>query len=485
MKKIEDPLLVKTKQKTKEQEEKDKNNKLRWEKMSKVASMAAPMVAVNMSQFLLQATSTMIVGHKDELSLAGIALGSSFANVTGFGVLFGLSGALETLCGQAYGAKQYHKLGSYTFTSMIFLLIISFPISLLWIFMNQILILLHQDPQVAELASVYCLWLVPALFGYSILESLVRYFQSQSLIFPMVLSSLVALCFHVPLCWLMVHNFDFGVKGAAVSIGISYWLNAVFLWFYMTHSSRCVQTRIYMSKDVFVRTKIFFQFAVPSAMMCCLEWLAFEVITLLSGLLPNSKLETSVISICLTTSSLHYNLVNGIGDAASTNVANELGAGNPRGARDSASAAVIIAAVESVVVSSTLFFSRNVWPYAYSNVEEVVHYVTDITPILCISILMDSFLIVLSGIVRGTGWQKIGAYVNITSYYIIGIPIGLVLCFHLHFNGKGLWSGLVSGSTIQTLILFIVVGFTNWNKEVVRLQDHVVESSKSNNHVFV
>ncbi|ESQ28715.1 hypothetical protein EUTSA_v10018475mg [Eutrema salsugineum] len=470
MKSIEAPLLVKNKQS--EEEEKDK---IRWEKMKKVASMAAPMIAVNMSQYLLQATSMMIVGHRSELYLAGIALGSSFASVTGFGILFGLSGALETLCGQAFGAEQYHKLGSYTFTSMIFLLIIALPISILWMFMNQILILLHQDPQIAELAAVYCLWLIPALFGYSVLESLVRYFQSQRLIFPMVLSSLAALAFHVPLCWLMVHRFEFGVKGAAVSIGISYWLNAIFLWVYMKRSRACVQTRIYMSKDVFLHTRIFFQFAVPSAMMCCLEWLAFEVITLLSGLLPNSKLETSVISICLTTSSLHYNLVNGIGDAASTNVANELGAGNPRGACDSASAAIIIAAVESVVVSSTLFLSRNVWPYAYSNVEEVTRYVTEITPILCISILMDSFLTVLSGIVRGTGWQKIGAYVNIASYYIIGIPIGLLLCFHLHFNGKGLWVGLVSGSTLQTLILSLVVGFTNWSKEAIKARERTLD----------
>uniref|UniRef100_A0A1J3IHX0 Protein DETOXIFICATION n=1 Tax=Noccaea caerulescens TaxID=107243 RepID=A0A1J3IHX0_NOCCA len=467
MKSIEAPLLVTTKE-----EEKDK---IRWEKMKKVASMAVPMIAVNMSQFLLQVTSTMIVGHHSELSLAGIALGSSFANVTGFGVLFGLSGALETLCGQAFGAEQYHKLGSYTFTSMVYLLIISFPISILWMFMNQILTLLHQDPQVSKLAAVYCLWLIPALFGYSVLESLVRYFQSQSLISPMVLSSLAALAFHVPLCWLMVNKFEFGVKGAAVSIGISYWLNAVFLWVYMKRSRACLKTQIYMSKDVFVHTKIFFQFAVPSAMMCCLEWFAFEVVTLLSGLLPNSKLETSVISICLTTSSLHYNLVNGIGDAASTNVANELGAGNPRGARASASAAITIAAVESVIVSSTLFLSRNVWPLAYSNVEEVTRYVTEITPILCISILMDSFLTVLSGIVRGTGWQKIGAYVNITSYYIVGIPVGLVLCFHLHFNGKGLWAGLVSGSTLQTSILFLVIGFTNWNKEANKARERILD----------
>lgn len=83
-KSIEAPLLLNTTKQSSQEEDKEK---IRWEKIKKVASMAAPMVAVNMSQFLLQATSTMIVGHRSELSLAGIALGSSFANVTGFGVL--------------------------------------------------------------------------------------------------------------------------------------------------------------------------------------------------------------------------------------------------------------------------------------------------------------------------------------------------------------------------------------------------------------
>ncbi|KAJ4884069.1 Multi antimicrobial extrusion protein [Raphanus sativus] len=76
-------------------------DQIRWEKLKKVASMAVPMVVVNISQTLLQATSTMIVGHKSEISLAGIALASSIANVTGFSLLSGLASALETFCGQA------------------------------------------------------------------------------------------------------------------------------------------------------------------------------------------------------------------------------------------------------------------------------------------------------------------------------------------------------------------------------------------------
>ncbi|CAA7030272.1 unnamed protein product [Microthlaspi erraticum] len=454
---MEDSLLVNSKQ-----EEKQELKKIRWEKLKKVASMAAPMIIVNISQTLLQATSTMIVGHKSEISLAGIALASSIANVTGFSLLCGLAGALETLCGQAFGARQYEKLGSYTFTSIVSLLIICFPISLLWIFMKNLLLLFHQDPEISEVASVYCLWLIPALFGYSVIQSLVRYFQTQSLIFPMVLSSFAVLCFHLPACWLFVYTLGLGTKGAALSISLSYWLNAVFLWFFMRHSRVCEGKRVFISMEAFGHMRIFFTLAVPSAMMVTLEWSAFEILILISGVLPNAKLETSVISMIYTTSSLHYNLATAIGAAASTNVANELGAGNLVAARSSATVAISIAAVESSAMSFALFLSRHVWGYAFSNAPEVIRYAAEITPILCISIVMDSLSASLTGVVRGSGKQKIGAFVNIAAFYIIGIPIGLVFCFIVDLKVKGLWIGILSGCTLQTLTLFLITKFTNW-----------------------
>jgi Na+-driven multidrug efflux pump len=41
-----------------------------------------------------------------------------------------------------------------------------------------------------------------------------------------------------------------------------------------------------------------------------------------------------------------------------------------------------------------------------------------------------------SGTARGVGWQKIGAYVNLGSYYLVGIPAAVVLAFVLHIGGK-------------------------------------------------
>ncbi|WVZ76803.1 hypothetical protein U9M48_024736 [Paspalum notatum var. saurae] len=73
--------------------------------------------------------------------------------------------------------------------------------------------------------------------------------------------------------------------------------------------------------------------AVPSVVMVCMEWWSFELLVLLSGLLPNPKLETAVLSICLNTISLVFMAPLGLGAAISTRVSNELGAGRPHAAR--------------------------------------------------------------------------------------------------------------------------------------------------------
>lgn len=180
---------------------------------------------------------------------------------------FGLAGALETLCGQAYGAEQYEKLGIYTYTSIISLTLVCLPISVLWIFTDKLLILLGQDPSISNVAQKYSIYLIPNLFSYAILQSLIRYFQTQALILPMLYSSLATLCFHVPLCWALVFKLKLKIVGAALAINLSYLVNVVLLGVYIKCSSSCKRTRAAFSMDVLSSMKEFFRFAIPSATM--------------------------------------------------------------------------------------------------------------------------------------------------------------------------------------------------------------------------
>ena len=42
----------------------------------------------------------------------------------------------------------------------------------------------------------------------------------------------------------------------------------------------------------------------------------------------------------------------------------------------------------------------------------------------------------MSGVVRGSGKQKIGALANLGAYYFAGIPSGALLAFVYHIGGK-------------------------------------------------
>ncbi|KAK9197104.1 hypothetical protein WN943_005238 [Citrus x changshan-huyou] len=416
------------------------------EELKKAGRIAAPMVAVSVLQYLLQVVSTVMVGHLSQLALSSVAIATSLTNVTGFSLLSGMAGGLETLCGQAYGAAQFRKLGVHTYTAIISLILVCPLVCLLWIFMDKLLPLIGQDPVISHEARKYSMWLIPALFGSAILKPLTRYFQTQSLILPMFASSFLILCFHIPACWTLVFKLELGSMGAALAFSLSTWLNVILLGLYMMYSSACEKTRAPVSKESFLAIGQFFRLAIPSAIM-----------------------------VCLTISTLHFTIPYAFGVAASTRVSNELGAGNPQAARVAVWAATTYAVVEAVIVGTILFCCRYFLGYAYTKDSQVVHYIAVMAPLICLSVITDSLQAVFSGVAKGCGWQHIGVYINLGAFYLVGLPVGAMLGFVAHLRGKGLWIGIVAGSVVQSSLLSLATTFTNWKKQAAMARMRVVD----------
>ena len=80
----------------------------------------------------------------------------------------------------------------------------------------------------------------------------------------------------------------------------------------------------------------------------------------------------------------------------------------------------------------------------------------------------------------GSGWQDIGAYVNLETYYLVGVPVGVVLAFVVHLKGKGLWIGILTGSTVEAFLLALKNIFTNWEKYVTCTHTHTQKKKKKN-----
>lgn len=184
----------------------------------------------------------------------------------------GLSGALETLCGQGYGAKLYRMLGIYLQASCIISILFSFIISTVWIYTEPILGLLHQDPEISKAASLYIKYLIPGLFAYGILHNILRFLQTQSVVIPLVVCSLVPSVIHIGITYALVYWTSLGFIGAPLAASISLWISVLMLASYVLYAHKFKRTWEGFSWEssyhVFGNLKL----AIPSAAMV---WLVF------------------------------------------------------------------------------------------------------------------------------------------------------------------------------------------------------------------
>ena len=144
-----------------------------------------------------------------------------------------MGSALDTFCGQSYGARQYNMLGTHTQRAIIVLMLMGVPLAFILAFTGQILISLGQNPEISSEAGLYAQWLIPGLFAYGLLQCVTRFLQTQNIVQILVVCSGLTLLLHIMLCWFLVQTFGLGHKGAALAISISYWFNVALLAIYV------------------------------------------------------------------------------------------------------------------------------------------------------------------------------------------------------------------------------------------------------------
>lgn len=436
-----------------------------WEEKKKLWVVAGPAIFTRFSTFGVSVISQAFLGHIGATELAAYAL--VFTVITRFatGILLGMASALETLCGQSYGAKQYHMLGVYLQRSWIVLLICTLLLLPLFLFCTPLLLLLGQDATVAEKAGPIGLWFIPAIFSYSMSFTLQMYLQSQSKNSVITYWAVTSLVLHTFLCWLLTIQFKLGVAGVMGSTNIALWI-PVFGQLLFVFCGGCPETWQGLSKDALRDLWPVVKLSTSSGVMVCLELWYSSVLVLLAGYMANAEVAIDALSICINISGWELMIALGFMAATGVRVANELGAGSAR----SAKFAVYVVVGTSFSIGFVLFVAflllEEKVAYVFSNDPAVVKAVGSLSGLLAFSILLNSVQPVLSGIAIGAGWQKLIAYVNLGSYYLVGIPLGIVIGYPLKQGVEGVWLGINIGVGVQTLILIFLTVRTDWDQQV-------------------
>ncbi|KAL0404726.1 UNVERIFIED_CONTAM: protein DETOXIFICATION 21 [Sesamum radiatum] len=406
-------------------EEENFKSKL-WVENKKMWVVAGPAMFTRFSTFGINVISQAFIGHIGSTELAAYALVLTLLTRFTNGLLLGMASGLETLCGQAYGAKQYHMLGIYLQRSWIVLTVFTTLLLPVYIFATPILKALGQDEDIAEVAGKIGLWFIPVIYSYAVSFSCQMYLQAQSKNMIITYLAVFSLSIHIFLSWLLTTKYSLGLAGTMISTILAYWLPNVGQLIFIV-SGGCRETWKGFTTLAFKDLWPVIKLSVSSGAMLCLEFWYNAILVLLTGNLKNAEVEVSALSICLNISGWEMMIALGFMAAAGVRVANELGKGDSKAAKFSILNIVLISFALGFTLFVFFLVFREHLAHIFTNDHDVAKEVSHLSPLFAFTILLNSIQPVLSGVAVGAGWQSVVVYVNLASYYLIGIPIGVLL----------------------------------------------------------
>ncbi|KAI3966638.1 hypothetical protein MKW92_030381 [Papaver armeniacum] len=450
-----------------------------WIESKKLWYIVGPTIFSRIASYSMFIISTSFAGHLGNLELAAFALATTV--IVGFclGLVLGMASALETLCGQAYGAKQYHMLGIYLQRAWVVLITCAILLLPLYIFTAQILKFLGQPDDLAELSAQVSIWLIPVHFAFVFQFTLQRFLQSQIKTPVTAWVSLGALLFHIFLTWLVVYQLGFGVIGAAAAtLNVSWWIIVLGLLSY-TVGGGCPETWTGFSMEAFSGLWEFFKLAMASGIMLSLENWYYRILVLMTGNLNNATTAVSALTVCMSINGWEMMIPLAFLAATGVRVSNELGAGNGKAAKFASKVSAITSLLIGIFFSTVILIFHEKLAIIFTSSDIVLQAVDNLALLLAFTILLNSIQPVLSGVAVGSGWQASVAYINVSCYYIIGLPLGAALGWGFHLGVRGIWSGMIGGTAIQTLILIVITIRCDWDMQAQKASSRMNMLSNS------
>lgn len=451
--------------------------------LKSISKSAIPLVLTFLMQNSLSVCSIFVVGHISSEALAGITLGAMTSNITAIATIAGLASSLDTFLPQAYGAKKYHLVGIiYQRCCVLIFTIMFFVCIAWWIWAEQLLTKFLPDKQAAIYAAQYLKVTSFGIPGYILFETGKRFLQCQGIFDASTYVLFVCAPLNAFLNYFFVWVLRLGYIGAPIAVSINYTLMALGLYIYTTNTKNKINPMKCWTKFEFKRVYRnwgeLIKLSIPNLIMIMSEFLSFEILTLLSSYLGTVPLAAQ--SILATMASLTYQIPYAVSIACSTRIANFLGAQLPDSAFTTCKSTFIFTAAIALLNSSFLFFGRNLIASWFTNDTAVIEQARAAMPVVAFMQIFDALNTTSAGCLRGQGLQRIGGYVNLFSYYLVGLPLGAYFAFNWpskeHSSGlTGLWLG----STFALIIIGCVQSYYSLNADFDQLVRDAIRRSNS------
>lgn len=432
------------------------------EELHHLLQLTGPLVLSRILYFLLPFVTTIFCGRIGNAELAGYGIASATINVTTTATGHGLAMACDTLISQTYGSKNLRRVGVILQRSSLIVLLFCLPCWALLLNAHNLLLLMQQEEEVARIAQLYAMAFLPAVPAMLLHQLQGAYLQNQGIILPQMYTAAVANVINLGVNYVLIYLLDWGVFGSAVANSFSQVTICLLLFLYIRWKKLHQETWGGWSTECLQDWGSYMKLAIPSTFMVCFEWWIWEIGGFLAGMLGEEDLAAQ--HILLEFGAITFMFPLGVHAAACVRVGNALGAGKTDSAITTCKVALGIAGGMAVVQSIVILGSKSVVGYIFTSDVNIVDIVSLNLTVYGVLQFFDALLCVCSGILVGSGMQKIAALSNLLGYYCLGVPVGIGLMFKAKLRILGFWLGLLICIFCELCFFLGIIYKLNWKK---------------------
>ncbi|KAG7397069.1 hypothetical protein PHYBOEH_001283 [Phytophthora boehmeriae] len=442
----------------------------------------------------LSTISTAFLGRLGSKELAASAL----ANVWTGGVqiiIFGFAVSVCTLCGQAYGAKNYKLVGVWLQLALIFLAVLSVPVMISFFYVDRILSIVTDDHDVLAMADTYARYLTPSVLPQAVYCALRQYLQAQEIVRPATIISITSVAVSLSANYFFIYGCGtipgLGFIGAPIAQSVSSIFQPVALvayafWYKGYHK------KTWSGFDLLacLQWERMYAFASLSAGMTinlALDEWVYNVISALAGYLGSWNLAAN--SVLFNLWGLIFGVYWGFGLPTQVRVANSLGANCPEAAQRTLKVGFVLGGVTAFVSAMLVYVFRGPIAAFFTHDPVVATAIENAMPIFCTAVFVSGLHIILSAVVEAMSLASTLVVITTIGSWVVMLPASYLLGIIWNGGLHGLWYGSLCGESVKFTLMATALWYIDWremaHRAVLRSEGDVLTAEELEEDVRV
>ena len=420
-----------------------------------ILGLGLPMVGAQLAQISMSFVDTVMAGNYHPDDLAAVAIGSSFF-MPFFTIVIGILMALSPIIAQLFGARDLDLIGKKVRQGLWLSVLLSVPVIFLLNNLGPVMDLLGFADEVILKTSGYLYavsWGVPAVFAFMVL----RFFnEALGVTRPALYVTLVGLVFNVLGNYTLIYGrFGFpelGAVGTGWATAIVFWVMFLAMLAYTAGKKGYKRFRLFRDVRLPERQHVgeILRIGTPIGVSMGMETSMFAVMALLMGTLGTTIVAAHQIAINFA--SITFMIPLGLSMAITVRVGQLYGRRQLAHSRFAGFTGIALCTAIMCCAAVIMMLFPHRIASIYTQDPEVISMAAMLLIMAAIFQISDGLQVGGSGALRGLKDTKVPMIVNLTAYWIIGIPLGYTLGIVMEWGPRGLWAGLIAGLTMAAIL---------------------------------